>query len=119
MQMLRYFWNAAIAIDPTAKELDEGNRFPLCQPSALEALFQEAGLKNVETRAIDVPTIFRDFDDYWSPFLGGQGPAPGYAMSLSNEQRKALEERLRTVLPVSSDGAIDLIARAWAVRGVV
>jgi SAM-dependent methyltransferase len=119
MQMLRYFWNAAIAIDPTAWELDEGDRFPLCQPSALEALFQEVGLKNVETRAIDVPTIFRDFDDYWSPFLGGQGPAPGYVMSLSNEKRKALEVQLRAVLPVRSDGTIALIARAWAVRGVV
>ena len=119
MQMLRYFWDAVMAIDPTAKELDEGDRFPLCQPAALEVLFQEAGLKNVEVRAIDVPTIFRDFDDYWSPFLGGQGPAPGYVMSLSDEQRTALEERLRTMLPVRSDGTIALIARAWSVRGSV
>lgn len=117
MQMLRYFWDAALEIDPSAKDLDEGTRFPLCQPAALEALFQETGLKNVEVRAIDVPTIFRDFDDYWSPFLGGQGPAPGYVMSLSNEQRTALEERLRTMLPVRSDGTIALIARAWSVRG--
>ena len=119
MQMLRYFWDAAIAVDVTAKELDEGARFPLCQPAALEGLFQEVGLKKIEVRAIDVPTIFIDFDDYWSPFLGGQGPAPGYVMSLSNEQRTALEERLRTMLPVHSDRTIGLIARAWAVRGEV
>ena len=119
MQMLRYFWDAAIAIDPVAKKFDEGERFPFCQPSALEALFQEAGLKNIETRAIDIPTIFRNFDDYWSPFLGGQGPAPGYVMSLSNDQRTALEAELRAGLPKRSDGTIALIARAWAVRGVV
>lgn len=119
MQMLRYFWDAVMVIDPTAKELDEGVRFPLCQPAALEALFQEAGLKNVEVWAIDVPTIFRDFADYWSPFLGGQGPAPGYVMSLSNEQRAALAERLRTMLPMRSDGTIALTARAWSVRGSV
>ena len=119
MQMLRYFWDAAITIDPSAKKLDEGERFPLCQPTALEALFQKAGLKHIEVQAIDVPTVFRDFNDYWSPFLGGQGPAPGYVMSLSNGQRTALEEELRTVLPVRSDGAIALIARAWAARGVV
>ena len=119
MQMLRHFWDAAIAVDATAKELDEGERFPLCQPSALEGLFQEAGLKKIEVRAIDVPTIFIDFDDYWSPFLGGQGPAPGYVMSLSNEQRTALEERLRIMLPVQSDRTIALTARAWAVRGEV
>jgi hypothetical protein len=68
-------------------------------------------------RAIDVPTIFRDFDDYWSPFLGGQGPAPAYAMSLGEEQRAALRERIRAGLPAASDGSIPLIARAWAVRG--
>jgi SAM-dependent methyltransferase len=119
MQMLRYFWDAVMAIDATAKELDEGDRFPLCQPAPLEALFQEAGLKSIDVRAIDVPTIFRDFDDYWSPFLGGQGPAPGLVMSLGNEQRTALKERLRTMLPVRSDGSIGLVARAWAVRGSV
>jgi hypothetical protein len=69
-------------------------------------------------RLIDIPTTFRDFDDYWLPFLGGQGPAPGYAMSLSEEQRSLLQERLRATLPTDPDGSIALIARAWAARGV-
>ncbi len=71
----------------------------------------------MEVRAIDVPTVFRDLDDYWSPFLGGQGPAPGYAMSLDEERRAALRERIRAGLPFEADGSIQLIARAWAVRG--
>ncbi|MEP7359226.1 MAG: SAM-dependent methyltransferase, partial [Anaerolineales bacterium] len=58
-----------------------------------------------------------DFDDYWQPFLGGQGPAPAYAMSLSEERRAALRERLRATLPTEVDGSIPLVARAWAVRG--
>ena len=119
MQMLRYFWDVAIKINPAAKKLDEGERFPLCQPAALEALFKKAGLKNVTVRAIDVPTVFKDFNEYWLPFLGGQGPAPGYVMSLINDERSALEEKLRTVLPMHSDGTIALTARAWAVRGIV
>ncbi|MCB0212432.1 MAG: methyltransferase domain-containing protein [Anaerolineae bacterium] len=119
MEMLRYFWDAAVALDPPAKALDEGPRFPLCQPAALEALFQQVGLKDVALRAIDVSTIFKDFDDYWSPFLGGQGPAPGYVKALSNEQRQRLASRLQALLPVRSDGSIELIARAWAVRGIV
>jgi SAM-dependent methyltransferase len=117
MQLMRHFWDAAVALDPAARELDEGQRFPLCHPDRLGDLFREAALQAVETRAIDVPTRFRDFDDYWSPFLGGQGPAPGYAMSLSEERRAALRERIRVGLPVAADGTIDLIARAWAVRG--
>ena len=72
----------------------------------------------MEIRTIDIPTIFRDFDDYWSPFLGGQGPAPSYAMSLSEERRVALRERIKLTVPVASDGSIHLVARAWAIRGV-
>lgn len=117
MEMIRQFWDAAVALDPAACDRDEGRRFPLCRPEALAALFAGAGLHQVDVRAIDVPTHFRDFDDYWSPFLGGQGPAPGYVMSLGEEHRAALSERLRSQLPRSPDGSIRLTARAWAVRG--
>jgi SAM-dependent methyltransferase len=116
MQMLRYFWDAAIALDPAALELDEGRRFPICQPQALRELFEAAGLTELEARAIEVPTRFRDFDDYWSPFLGGQGPAPSYVASLDEMHRSALRERLRGALPVGTDGSIHLVARAWAIR---
>jgi hypothetical protein len=68
--------------------------------------------------AIDVPTRFEDFDDYWQPFLGGQGPAPGYAASLDDERQAALRERIRDRLPFAPDGSIPLTARSWAVRGI-
>ena len=118
MQMMRHFWDAAGALDPRAVELDEGRRFTMCKPAPMTNLFRTTGLKKVEVRAIDVPTVFRDFDDYWSPFLGGQAPAPGYAMSLSEERRAALRERIRGSLPTNFQGEHHLIARAWAVRGV-
>jgi SAM-dependent methyltransferase len=117
MELMRYFWDAAVALKPATHPLDEGVRFPLCQPGPLSTLFVAAGLQQVEVRAIDVPTVFADFDDYWQPFLGGQFPAPAYAMSLSEVERAALRERLRTTLPVAGDGTIQLVARAWAVRG--
>jgi hypothetical protein len=117
MQMMRYFWDAAGALDDAAQALDEENRFPICRPGPLEALFREVGLRAVAVRAIDAQTHFRDFDDYWTPFLGGQGPAPSYVMALSEERRIALREHLRARLPSAADGSIPLIARAWAVRG--
>jgi SAM-dependent methyltransferase len=117
MQLMRHFWNAVTELHPDAESLDEGKRFPLCAPEPLAQLFTQAGLSQVETRAIDVPTVFRDFDDYWTPFLSGQGPAPGYAMSLDEKQRTALRERIRGGLPIASDGSIALIARAWGVKG--
>jgi SAM-dependent methyltransferase len=117
MQFMRHFWNAAVALDPAAAALDEGSRFPLCNPGPLSDLFRAAGLSGVEVRPIDIWTVFKDFDDYWLPFLGGQGPAPGYAMSLSEERRTVLIERIRAALPFAIDGSIPLVARAWAVRG--
>lgn len=117
MELMRHFWDAAVELNPDAQHLDEGHRFPLCEPAALIALLNQAQLHDVSAQAIDVPTIFRDFNDYWSPFLGGQGPAPGYAMSLSEKGRSALRERIFETLPIASDGSISLIARAWAVCG--
>ncbi len=117
MQLLRHFWDAAAALDPAAVTLDEGRRFPLCRPDPLAELFAAAGLSGVQVRAIDVGTTFRDFEDYWAPFLGGQGPAPGYAMSLSDSQRAKLRDLLHAGLPIAADGSIALIARAWAVQG--
>jgi len=118
MQLIRHFWDVAIALDPNAHELDQGRRFPICHPDPLSRLFETAGLQHVEVRPIEVSTVFRDFDDYWSPFLGGQGPAPSYLISLSDERRTALREQIRAGLPFASDGSIPLVARAWAVRGV-
>ena len=118
MELMRLFWDAAVELNPAATELDEGRRFPLCGPAPLTELFAQAGLNAVDVRALDVATPFRDFDDYWTPFLGGQGPAPGYAMSLNEQDRSRLRERIRSALPVRPDGAIELMARAWAVRGL-
>jgi hypothetical protein len=119
MQLMRHFWDAAAALDPRAAELDEGRRFPICRPVRLAGLFRDLGLARVETGTIDVPTVFTGFDDFWAPFLGGQGPAPTYAMSLDDRHRDDLRERLRTALPAGPDGRISLIARAFAVRGTV
>lgn len=119
MEVIRCFWDAAVSLDAAAARIHEGTRFPLCQPAALKAAFQDAGLMEVETGPLELTAEFADFDDYWRPFLGGQGPAPAYAMSLPEEQRATLRDALRSTLPLSAGGALSLRARAWAVRGVV
>jgi SAM-dependent methyltransferase len=116
MELMRYFWDAAVELNPEAAKLDEGVRFPVCRPEALTELFVGAGLRGVEVTAIDVTTSFADFEDYWRPFLGGQGPAPAYAMALDDMERGRLAECLKRRLPLQADGAISLTARAWAVR---
>lgn len=118
MQFLRCFWDAARAVDPRAAELDEGRRFPICRPDALEDLFRDAGLVDVVSESIEIPTRFSTFAELWKPFLGGTGPAPSYVASLDSSRREALATRLERSLPREPDGAISLVARAWVVRGV-
>ena len=117
MQLLRRFFDVAIALDPAMRAHDEGVRFPITHEGRLAAAFETAGLVDVDHRPIDVPTVFRDFDDLWTPFLRGTGPAPAYVVSLDEPARTTLRDRLRASLPEEPDGTIRLTARAWAVRG--
>jgi SAM-dependent methyltransferase len=119
MELMRHFWDAAVELNPEAAKLDEGVRFPVCRPEALTELFAGAGLRGVEVTAIDVTTSFAGFEDYWRPFLGGQGPAPAYAMALDDTERGRLAKRIRERLSIQADGSISLTARAWAMRASV
>jgi SAM-dependent methyltransferase len=118
MEFLRVFWDEAAALDPAAAELDQGRRFPLCQPAALTALFRSAGLDRVETCALEQWVEFEDFADYWDPFLAGTGPAPAYVCALEPGRREQLRERLRRRLQPEAGERIRLFARAWGVRGL-
>jgi SAM-dependent methyltransferase len=115
---MRAFWQAAVELDPAAADLTEDKRFPFCTPDGLRALTAGAGLAG-EVTAIEVPTVFKDFNDYWRPFSLGTGPAPGYCASLTADARERLKERLRVNLSAHEDGTIRLTARAWAVRAAV
>ena len=118
MESLRLFWDAAVALDPPARALDEARRFPSCKPRALRSLFEEADLCEVSDEGLEIPTHFQGFEDFWTPFLSGTGPAPAYVASLSNEGRRLLRDRLADRLKPDVDGTIRLKARAWAIRGV-
>ncbi|MBE0592682.1 MAG: class I SAM-dependent methyltransferase [Gemmatimonadales bacterium] len=119
MEFLRCFWDAVVALDSTARELHEGERFPLCRPDALADVFGAAGLGDVRCESIEIPTAFASFEDYWRPLLGGTGPAPSYVASLDADRRTALAQQLASALPRGAGGTIPLTARAWAVRGTV
>lgn len=117
MDLLNTFWDAATALEPAAVAFREHNRSPLAGSESLTALFADVGLTAITVQPLEVTMDFRDFDDYWRPFLGGQGPAPSYVSSLDVTRRAALKAYLRSSLPINADGSIRLHARAWAVRG--
>lgn len=116
MEFLNYFWDAAVELDPSASSLHEGNRFPDANKAGLHRLFKEAELSNVIVESIEIETEFADFNDYWKPFLGGQGPAPSYVLSLSESEKNRLRDHIRERLPVSKDGSLHLKARIWAAK---
>jgi SAM-dependent methyltransferase len=115
-RFLREFWDAAIAVDSEAATFDQAYRFPMCTPEGLRSLFEQAKLEGLASHALEVVTRFTNFDDYWQPLLTGQGSAPGYFASRDQKTRKAIRERLRAALPTNTQGAIELPARAWAIR---
>jgi SAM-dependent methyltransferase len=119
VEFLHAFWNAAVSLDRKARDLAEDRRFPFCTSEELTGLARRAGLDSVECAAIEIPTVFKDFEDYWGPFTLGAGPAPGYCMNLDARARQRLKEELHDRLPRGGNGSISLQARAWAVRAKV
>lgn len=119
VEFMSAFWTAATSLDPDAADLSEARRFPFCEPSALTELARAAGLASIECEAIEAPTVFRDFDDFWHPFTLGAGPAPGYCASLDPEKRAALRRALQERLPFGADGSIALKVKAWAISSTV
>ena len=119
VEFVHAFWKAAVGLDPGAADLTEDKRFPFCTPDGLVDLARRSGLASVDCTPIEIPTVFKDFEDCWHPFTLGAGPAPGYCMSLNPVARQRLKQELHDSLPRREDGSIPLKAKAWAVKGVV
>jgi SAM-dependent methyltransferase len=119
MQIMRYFFDTAILFDTRSAEFDDGIKAPICRPLALEEAFVTTGLTNISVIPLDITTPFDNFDDYWSPFLGGVGSAPKYCVSLEESVRNKIKVAIKEKLPTGPEGEILLAARAWAVKGIV
>lgn len=117
MEFLNHFWDVAVELNPSASDLHEKRRFANASAEVLSAVFDRSGIKDVEACPIEIETRFADFDDYWKPFLGGQGPAPTYVLKLKDADRDELRDALQNRLPIKQDGSIRMSARAWAVKG--
>lgn len=112
MGMIETFWQAAAAFDPGNATVVEGQRFPLCTKANLLRACADAGLPDPRIELIEDAAAFSSFDDFWTPFTLGAGPAPAYLASLPDAQREALRQVLHDRL---GNGPFQLPARAWAV----
>ena len=119
MQMLRFFWDEVIALDPAAAPKDERN-MKLSREGQLGELWKKVGLVNVQEKPLVIEQSFASFDDYWGAFKRGAGPGGAYVVSLTDERRRELEARMRKrLLGDRADGPFVLKAQAWCVRGEV
>jgi len=119
MQMLRVFWDAAVALDSAAEKLDE-KHMPLCRSGELSQLWRQAALERIEERPLDISMKFESFRDLWDPFLLGQGPAGAYVAKLPRDRWPRLAEEVKRRLMLVRDSApFTLKGRVWAVRGFV
>jgi SAM-dependent methyltransferase len=117
----RIFWDTAAGIDPgavvTRDQLFSG---PLTLPEGLPQLFKTARLDRVEGTSITIRMDYANFDDYWQPLCGGQGPVGTYLVGLDPDLRAHIEEAVaRAYRSGAPDGPRSLTATAWAVRGEV
>jgi SAM-dependent methyltransferase len=119
MQMLRFFWDEAVALDPAIEPKDE-RHMKLSRAGQLGELWKKAGLVRVAEEPLSIDQVYASFDDYWAPFTKGAGPGGAYVVSLPEDRRLRLEARMRKrLLGSRQDGAFGLQARAWCVRGEV
>jgi SAM-dependent methyltransferase len=119
MQMLRFFWDEAVALDPAIESKDE-RHMKLSRQGQLGDLWKKAGLTNIKEEPLVIDQAYSSFKDYWEPFTNGAGPGGAYVVSLSQGHREQLESRMRKrLLGDRQDGPFTLKARAWCVRGEV
>jgi SAM-dependent methyltransferase len=117
----RLFWDTVAGIDPEAANVrDRLFSGTLALPDGLTKLFADAGLADVRRCSLTVRMDYVNFDDYWEPLLGGQGPMGSYVTALDVDKRHNVENAVRRAYCSGSpDGERSMTATAWAVRGIV
>lgn len=119
MQMARFFWDEAVALDPSMASKDQ-RHMRFARQGELGEAWRTAGLTGVREHALVIDQRYSNFDDYWLPFLEGAGAAGAFVASLAPERRQEIESRLRKrMLGDRPDGPFTLKGRAWCVRGEV
>lgn len=114
MEMLRAFWDAALDLDPEAP--DEARTLRFGGPGELAGLFAGAGLDDLREDALTVTTEYTGFDELWSTFLAGIGPAGHYTVTRTPAAQHALKDAFDATLG-RPRGPFRLAGVARTVRG--
>lgn len=116
MKMLRRFWDAALSVDADAP--DEAHTMRFGRSGEIADLFSDGGLEEITETTLRVDATYADFDELWSGFLGGIGPAGSYCLALDDAVREQVRAALFRGLGEPS-GSFSLAAAARFARAVV
>jgi SAM-dependent methyltransferase len=117
----RMFFDTAAALDPRAN-VRRGRSMtrPMTRPGEMARAWRDAGLQHVEETTLAIRMEFANFDDYWAPYLGKDGPGAEYIATLTEPERERLAEAVKAAyLDGEADGPRSYAALAWAVKGRV
>lgn len=115
----RLFLDTAAVLDPAADAL-RASMFtrPLMRPGELEAAWRQGGLVDVRPGELTIRTEFADFDDYWAPMDGKDGPIPNYLRGTAPEMQDRIKEAVRRAyLDGEANGPRSYTATTWVVSG--
>jgi SAM-dependent methyltransferase len=115
----RLFFDTAAVLDPKAGERRARNYTrPLCRPGELAAAWRGAGFVDIVDTTLFIRMEFTSFADYWSPYLGQEGPGAEYVRTLDAASRDRLEQAVKAAyLDGEADGPRSFAALAFAVKG--
>ncbi len=117
--LFRMFWDTVAAIDPGAEKARTGGYFrPLAQAGELTAAFEAAGLEDVVEDTLLIRMDFQDFQDFWTPIAGGEGPLAAYVVAQSPEHQERLKQAVSAAYESGKpDGPRSFYGVALACRG--
>jgi SAM-dependent methyltransferase len=106
---------AAVVLREGADWRDKHWADPIGTPGRLGAVFEAAGIGKVQERDIAIRQEFTGFEDWWQPWLAGQGFVGAFAIGLEAPARSRLEGALRRAW--GADGPRSFVATARMVTG--
>jgi hypothetical protein len=91
----------------------------MTRPGELAKAWLAAGLTNVVETTLSIRMEYASFNDYWTPYVGKDGPQAEYVATLGEAERARLRDAVKLAyLDGEPDGPRSYAAVAWAVKGI-
>ena len=117
----RIFFDTAATLNQNGNERRARNYTrPMTRPGEFAAAWRAAGLADVREATLGIRMEFASFEDYWTPYVGKDGPGAEYVATLAPAERDRLRDLVRAAyVDGEPDGPRSYGATAWAVAGTV